>query len=112
MMDPNTPPLQVSSLLPKLDDMLLELLKSLTSEEWHLPTIAKKWKVKDVAAHLLDGSLRGLSTSRDNWYAEQSGNPKSHSDLINYINQLNMDWVIAARRLSPTVLITLLEFAR
>lgn len=111
MIDLNTPPLQVSSLLPKLDGMLLELLKSLTSEEWHLPTIAKKWKVKDVAAHLLDGSLRGLSTSRDNWFAEQVGNAKTHNDIINYINQINMDWVIAARRLSPTVLITLLEFA-
>ena len=48
-------------LFPKLDGMLLELLRSLTAEEWEKQTVSPKWKVKDVAAHLLDTALRGVS---------------------------------------------------
>lgn len=51
-----------------LDRKLIELLKSLTLEEWNSQTVAKLWKVKDVASHLLDGNLRGISTSRDNYF--------------------------------------------
>ncbi|HTG55299.1 MAG TPA: maleylpyruvate isomerase N-terminal domain-containing protein, partial [Niabella sp.] len=50
-------------LFPILDGMLIGLLESLTEAEWNAPTIARLWKVKDVASHLLDGNLRGLSIS-------------------------------------------------
>ena len=33
-----------------LDRKLIELLKSLTLEEWNSQTVAKLWKVKDVAS--------------------------------------------------------------
>lgn len=36
-------------LFPVLDKLLLELLRSLTEEEWVTQTIAKRWKVKGVA---------------------------------------------------------------
>jgi hypothetical protein len=52
------PPLDSVHLLPIMDDMLFSLLRSLTPEEWQAQTIAKKWKVKDVVAHLLDGNIR------------------------------------------------------
>ena len=48
-------PIQVLPLFPVLDDKLSELLRSLSSEDWQQPTLARKWTVKDVAAHLLDG---------------------------------------------------------
>lgn len=51
-------------LFPVLDKMLIDLLNSLREEEWDTQTVAKLWKVKDVAAHLLDTNLRTLSISR------------------------------------------------
>jgi hypothetical protein len=96
-------------LFPILDKMLIELLMSLTEEEWNTQTVAKLWKVKDVSAHLLDGNLRALSTSRDGYFGERAENIHSHEDLISFLNNLNMTWTEATKRLSPRVLTNLLK---
>ena len=57
-MTDRTPTISVTHLFPVLDDLLLQLLRSLTPDEWNAPTIARLWKVKDIAAHLLDGNIR------------------------------------------------------
>ncbi|GAB2657156.1 maleylpyruvate isomerase family mycothiol-dependent enzyme [Flavihumibacter cheonanensis] len=75
----------------------------------NMQTVAKHWKVKDVAAHLLDGNLRGLSTSRDNYFGEKPENIHSYQDLVDFLNQLNMSWTNATKRLSPQVITDLLE---
>ena len=96
-------------LFPRLDEMLITLLKSLSAEEWQAPTVAKLWKVKDVASHLLDGNLRALSISRDGYFGEKPENIHSYEDLVGYLNQLNLAWTTATKRLSPEILIQLLE---
>jgi hypothetical protein len=96
-------------LFTKLDALLIDLLKSLSAGEWQMQTIAKQWSVKDIAAHLLDGNLRTLSFSRDHYFGETAPVINSYSDLVHYLNELNAVWVNAARRLSPQVLIELLE---
>ncbi|MBX2962533.1 MAG: maleylpyruvate isomerase N-terminal domain-containing protein [Cyclobacteriaceae bacterium] len=96
-------------LFPVLDEMLIELLRSLTEAEWNSQTIAKLWKVKDVASHLLDGNLRGLSISRDKYVGEQVENISSYEDLVSFLNNLNITWTNATKRLSPQVLTYLLE---
>jgi len=101
-------PIDVAHLLPVLDAKLIDLLKSLTPEEWQKQTIAKLWVVKDVAAHLLDGNIRGLSILRDNYYSE-SPDIKSYQDLVGFLNKLNADWVKAMKRVSPEMLILLHE---
>jgi hypothetical protein len=102
-------PINTIHLFPKLDNLLIDLLKSLTPDEWNKPTVAKLWTVKDIASHLLDGTLRTLSFSRDNYFGETPENINSYQDLVNYLNKLNMDWTSATKRLSPHVLINLLE---
>ncbi len=102
-------PVKTLHLFPVLDNLLIELLQSLKEEEWQLPTIAKSWTVKDIASHLLDGNLRTLSLSRDHYFGEPSSNIQSYSDLVTYLNQLNATWTSATKRLSPKVLIELLE---
>ncbi|TDW52206.1 uncharacterized protein (TIGR03083 family) [Flavobacterium sp. 270] len=102
-------PVETLALFAVLDDLLIELLNSLTEEEWNAPTVAKKWTVKDIASHLLDGNLRGLSISRDQYFGEKPENINSYADLVNFLNQLNMTWTNATKRLSPNVLINLLE---
>lgn len=101
-------PIDVVDLLPALDQQLLDLLRSLTPAEWQQPTIAKQWTVKDVAAHLLDGNIRILSLLRDNYFGEQP-HIHSHQDLVDFLNGLNADWVKAMKRLSPQMLLFLLE---
>lgn len=78
-------------------------------EEWDSQTVAKLWKVKDVASHLLDGNLRALSTSRDKYFGEKPENVSSYQDLVGFLNHLNMSWTRATKRLSPQVIIKLLE---
>lgn len=101
--------IQVNHLFHSLDAALIDLLKSLTAEEWEAQTIAKRWKVKDVVAHLLDGNLRTLSIQRDGYFGEKPENIESYQDLVAWLNQLNADWVKASKRLSPKVLTLLHE---
>jgi uncharacterized protein (TIGR03083 family) len=97
-------------LFPILDLKLLNLLRGLSDEEWLLPTVAKLWCVKDVATHLLDGNLRMLSSAQEkNW--DPSSPISSYAQLVDYLNGLNADWVKATKRLSPSVLIDLLEWS-
>ena len=104
-------PIVTLPLFPLLDQHLLQLLRKLTPEEWNLPTIAQKWTVKDIAAHLLDGNLRGLSVSRDSYFGVDSGSVHTYQELVAFLNNLNHQWTDAAKRLSPALLIDLLEWS-
>lgn len=103
-------PVNALPLFPVLDKLLIDLLKSLSKEEWESKTIAKLWTVKDIAAHLVDGNLRTLSFSRDRYFGVEAPVISSYQDLLDYLNQLNASWINAGKRLSPGVLIELLEF--
>ncbi len=101
--------IETRHLFPILDRKLIDLLNGLSAAEWDRPTVAKLWNVKDVAAHLLDGNLRILSMSRDRYFGESPENIHSFQDLVGYLNQLNMSWTSATKRLSPKVITNLLE---
>lgn len=103
-------PILTAHLFPKLDGMLLELLRSLAPEDWEKQTVSPLWKVKDVAAHLLDTALRGLSIGRDR-DPLQTPNLNSPGALAAFINRLNQEGVTVYRRLSPAILISLMETA-
>ena len=102
-------PIPTLHLFPVLDEALLSMLKSLSGPQWETQTIASKWTVKDVAAHLLDGNLRGLSISRDGYRQHMSEPINSYTDLVAMINRQNLLWTDAARRLSHSLLMELLE---
>jgi uncharacterized protein (TIGR03083 family) len=102
-------PINTVHLFAPLESKLIELLKSLADNDWHLQALPK-WTVKDVAAHLLDTPLRRLSMVRDGYQGE-SFTGSSYGELLDFLNQLNADWVRAFRRISPPVLIGLMEEA-
>ena len=102
-------PIPTLQLFPKLDELLLVFLRSLSPSDWEKQTIVPLWTIKDIAAHLLDGNLRTLSMSRDGYFGEKPDSIESYGDLVAYLNRLNADWVKAFKRVSPTVLIELLE---
>jgi len=99
-------PIFVTDVYAQLHDELITLLKSLSDEDWYKPTAAGQWKVRDIVAHLLDSDLRRLSFQRDNAPQVPPDSPiESYRDLVDFLNQLNADWVRAARRISPKLLV-------
>jgi len=101
--------IHIGDLLFDIDQLLIILLEGLSLSDWNKQTIAPKWTVKEVAVHLLDGNLRTLSMLRDGYYGEKTENINSYQDLVQFLNQLNADWVKATKRLSPTIIIELLK---
>jgi uncharacterized protein (TIGR03083 family) len=96
-------------LFPTLDGQLIDLLRSLAPDDWERQTIAPRWRVKDVAAHLLDTQLRKLSFGRDGCALSPPPVIASASDLVAFVNRLNAEGVTVYRRLSPPVLIAWME---
>jgi hypothetical protein len=100
-------PTLTAHLFPPLHTELVALL-SLTSSDWDRPTAARAWRVRDVAAHLLDGDLRRLSIGRDGHRLQPDHPIAGNADLVEWLNALNAEWLRAFRRVSPRLLIELL----
>ena len=62
--------------------------------------------MKDIAAHLLGDDLGRLARTRDGYLGEA---PASGESLLAFINRINGEWVVAARRLSPAQVVGLLR---
>jgi len=108
--DPGLDPILCAPLIRKVDQRLAELLTSLAPAEWDLPTIVPGWKVRDVAAHLLDTTLRKLSLARDRCLVE-AVETASPQELVALVNRLNREGVTIYRRLSPAVLVDMMRLA-
>jgi uncharacterized protein (TIGR03083 family) len=107
MLQPVIPILTVD-LFPELHAELLALLRALPLEDWEKPTAAVPWTVRDMTAHLLDTDMRRLSFQRDRLPSLKPATPiHNYADLIVFINTLNDDWIRAARRISPALMINL-----
>jgi uncharacterized protein (TIGR03083 family) len=112
-MDSSTEPLQpifTAHLFPKLEGKLIELLRSLTPQDWGRQTIAPQWKVKDVAAHLLDAQVRKLTAARQGYKSENS-EKLSPAKLLELINFLNAEGVRRYTQLSTNDLISKMEIS-
>jgi hypothetical protein len=103
--------LDVVPLFRPLHEELVRLLSGLSAADWELPTVAGAWRVRDVAAHLLDTDLRRISWQRDGWALPVETPVTGWADLVKLLNGLNAGWVQAARRLSPRVLTELLTYS-
>lgn len=89
-----------------IHEALMTLLRSLSFEEWQAPTVAGSWRVRDVAAHLLDTGLRRLSMHRDGHEPPVAPDAFA-SGLGRFVNDINASGVAFAQRLSPELLIDL-----
>jgi len=110
-LDPEPPqPILTAHLFPKLEGKLIELLRSLTPQDWEKQTLAPRWKVNDVAAHLLDTQVRKLAAARHGYKSENS-KKLSPDQLVVLINHLNAEGVRRYSQLSPEELISQMEAA-
>ena len=108
------PPVLTLGLYPEERAALLELLSSLTDEEWGRPTVCPGWSAKDIAAHLLGDDIGRLARGRDAFSAAaftSFGRDTFEAELLAFINRRNEAWVEATRRLSPRLLVDLLRWS-
>ena len=103
------PPIDVIDLFPDERVLLLELLTSLSADEWAAPTVCAPWSVKDLAAHIVADDLNIVSHGRDG-YTSGWIDVDSYDALVAAINRQNELWVQATRRLSTRVIIELLRY--
>jgi len=103
------PAIDTTELFGPLLGELLTLLRGLDAADWERPTVARGWRVRDVAAHMLDGDLRKLAVYRDGHRPPAEGPIESERDLGRFINGLNASGVAWAARISPRLLTDLIE---
>lgn len=104
-------PIDTAPLFPGLHEQLMALLRQLDPEDWNRPTVAGSWKVRDVVAHLIDVQLRRLSLQRDGHAPIPDRDLPDYGALVSHLNELNASWVETMRRVSPHLLLDLLDVA-
>ncbi len=103
-------PVLTVDLLPSLQAGLVELLTELRESDWQQPIQNSTWTVRDVALHLLGGEIGNLSRRRDGYTLPVTRPIHSWNDSVAFVNELNDNWLIGARRISPRLLCDLLAF--
>ena len=104
------PPIDVIDLFAEMREQLLDLLASLSDDEWAAPTICAPWAVKDLTAHIIGDDLGVVSRGRDG-YNVGFIDVDSYGALVAAINRQNEQWVCAMRHLSPGAIIEMLRFS-
>jgi uncharacterized protein (TIGR03083 family) len=96
------PPIDVRPLFGTQQAAFIDLLRGLDAGEWAQPTICPGWNVKDIAAHVLGDHIGRLSRHRDGY---PPLHPRDYETFPAFLDRINDEWVTAARRISPRVLI-------
>lgn len=92
-------------------DRLLDLLRPLTDGDWRRPTACPGWDVLGLAVHLLGADLGLVSQRRDQFMGTPSPQNLSESEFIDWLDALQAQWVLAARRISPRLVVEVLEWS-
>lgn len=115
-MPPEPPPLdpidsdQVLDAIEHVEAHLLDLLETLTPDDGERPTVVAGWRVRHVAAHLLDTALRRLSLVRDGHVVERPTSGAA-ADVRAFVDRLNAEAVAVYGRLSRGVVTALMRIA-
>lgn len=101
-------PVKTAHLFTPMRKELIRILRDLREPEWRYPTACAGWTVKDVALHLLGDDIGLLSRRRDD-FKHTNTDFEHFEELVAFINLQNDIWLRAARRISPELLLSLLE---
>ena len=100
------PPVDVRPLLGPMRAALKELLADLRDRDWDAPT-TPGWTVADTVAHLIAGDAQKLAFLRD---GGPGPTPHDGESLPAFIDRINEEWVVAFRRLTPRILLGLIDW--
>ena len=101
--------IETIELFPEMNKQLINMLGTLSIEDFSKSTQFASWTVKDICAHLLDTSIRRLSSERDKYHSSEIPMIKEYDDLIKYITDLADRWALAFTSVSPQILINLIN---
>jgi uncharacterized protein (TIGR03083 family) len=104
-------PAYLGDLIRPLFAELITLLRSLDADDWNRPTVAGRWRVRDVAVHMLDTTLRKVAAYRDAHTLPLETPITSDRDLARFVNDLNASGVSYGARLSTRQITDLLEIS-
>jgi uncharacterized protein (TIGR03083 family) len=90
---------------------LLETVGTMSQADWQRQTPCPEWNVLELCCHLVGVDLSSLSWHRDHYLGTPAPGGLSEAGFIEWIDDLQMEWVQAARRLSPPVVIDLLTWS-
>jgi uncharacterized protein (TIGR03083 family) len=105
------PPADIPELIGLERARLLEVLGTLGEVDWQKPTPCPEWNVLELCSHLVGVDLSSLSRHRDHHLGTPPPGGVAEEEFIEWLDDLQREWVKAARRLSPQVVIDLLGWA-
>jgi uncharacterized protein (TIGR03083 family) len=110
MVVPATPPVPLADLLRVERRRLLELLDGLDTADWARGTPCPGWTVADVVRHLVGDDLVAVAWHRDGHRPAPSEDGLDESAFVAWLDALQVEWVRAARRISPALAVELLRW--
>jgi uncharacterized protein (TIGR03083 family) len=108
---PAEPPSDFASLFLVERARLNELLASLGPADWDRPSPCPGWTVLGLSSHLVGDDLGFLARHRDGHFGTPGPDGAGESEFVAWLDDLQDEWVRAARRLSPRIVADLLEWA-
>ncbi len=108
---PAEPPWDVAALFVAERARLGELLAGLGPEDWQRPSPCPGWTVLGLCCHLAGDDLGFLARHRDGYYGTPPPENAGEGEFVAWLDDLQDEWVRAARRLSPRVVTGLLAWA-
>jgi uncharacterized protein (TIGR03083 family) len=105
------PPAARAALLATERARLLELLATVTDEDWARPSPCPEWTVLGLCCHLVGDDFSLLSRHRDRHHGTPAPDGLGEAEFIDWLDDLQVEWVRAARRLSPRLVVDLLGWA-
>jgi uncharacterized protein (TIGR03083 family) len=89
---------------------LLELLGTVADDDWGAPTPCPEWTVLGLCCHLVGDDFASLSWHRDRYRGTPAPDGATEAEFIAWLDDLQVEWVRAARRLSPRLAVELLAW--
>jgi uncharacterized protein (TIGR03083 family) len=107
---PAEPPADYAGLFTVERGRLAELLAGLHPPEWELPSPCPGWTVLGLCCHLLGDDLGLLARHRDGYHGTPGPEGADEGEFVAWLDELQAEWVHAARRLSPRLVTELLAW--
>jgi len=104
------PPGDVARLFAEERAHLIDALSALRSSDWPKPTPCPQWTILPLACHLLGDDFSLLARHRDQHLGTVAPLGSDEPAFIAWLDDLQMGWVQAARRLSPRLVVELLAW--
>jgi uncharacterized protein (TIGR03083 family) len=107
---PQVVPRQFGPLFSLERARLLTLLRTLEPADWRRPSPCPGWDVLGLTAHLVGVDFYLVSSQRDDHRGTVAPAELDEAGFIAWLDDLQIEWVHAARRLSPRLVVELLDW--